>query len=471
MRYVINEINTVDTVNDGVVLLVEASPVEDYSETVSEETLVFAFPFSEQLSAQFSQISIASQKHLSFWEPNENEFVEDVIEDLDGDEIEVYKSIDLIPEVSMDDIIPLDSLFFDDDNDDEYDEEDDEYEDDLFVLDDPDISEQPIELELTDSVEDDPDDIFNDFYSNNNDSAISNKRYTEEEIKKMSVYERHDECSKCSKAKNLGGLIDFYTFFFYHGAQATNEYVIPGMAYLYGRAKDVDTLNKVLQKYSFCLWEMSQDSKEVTKNLLEIGLMFPLLTGDQISYLEHLYNMPKYCEMMDDILFDKEKLPRKITGITKEDLKKTNDSFPNRLIKETYNSFILNQRAQNKRDDEYTEYYVYVRRNNNIIKKAYGMVGSGECVLSGTLDMKSFIEHIEPKYGNDCADFFLSKTLEKKPWYDKKEDLCRSYYEWVDWDLLTEIAKDYFGNDKKQIDNIKMDIALVYLKRLNKKER
>ena len=65
----------------------------------------------------------------------------------------------------------------------------------------------------------------------------------------------------------MGGLIDFYTFFFYHGAQATNEYVIPGMAYLYGRAKDVDTLNKVLQKYSFCLWEMSQDSKEVTKNL------------------------------------------------------------------------------------------------------------------------------------------------------------------------------------------------------------
>ena len=362
-------------------------------------------------------------------------------------------------------------MFFDDDNDDEYDEEDDEYEDDLFKLDDPDISEQPIELVTSDYDGDAPEDIFNDFYSDDFDSAISNKRYTEEEIKKMSVYERHDECSKCSKAKNLGGLIDFYTFFFYHGAQATNEYVIPGMAYLYGRAKDVDTLNKVLQKYSFCLWEMSQDSKEVTKNLLEIGLMFPLLTGDQISYLEHLYNMPKYCEMMDDILFDKEKLPRKITGITKEDIKKTNDSFPNRLIKETYNSFILNQRAQNKRDDEYTEYYVYVRRNNNIIKKAYGMVGSGECVLSGTLDMKSFIEHIEPKYGNDCADFFLSKTLERKPWYNKKEDLCRSYYEWVDWDLLTEIAKDYFGNDNKQIDNIKMDIALVYLKRLNKKER
>ena len=171
MRYVINEINKVETVNDGVVLLVEAYLIDDYSETESEETLVFAFPFSEQLSAQLSQISIASQKHVSFWEPNEDEFVEDVIENLDGDEIDVYKSIDLIPEVSMDDIIPLDSLFFDDDNDDEYDEEDDEYEDDLFKLDDPDISEQPIELVTSDYDGDAPEDIFNDFYSDDFDSA------------------------------------------------------------------------------------------------------------------------------------------------------------------------------------------------------------------------------------------------------------------------------------------------------------
>ena len=328
--------------------------------------------------------------HLSIQEPNEEDFVEDIIEVKNGDVMEVYKSIDLIPEVSIDDVIPLDPFFIDDDEDDE-DEYDDEYDEDLFELDEPDVSEESIELINSDSAELDPDDIFNDFYNDNNDSAISSKRYTEDEIKSMSVYERHDECTKCSKAQNLGGLIDFYT------------------------------LNKVLEKYSFCLWEMSQDSKAVTQKLLEIGLMYPLLTGEQISYLEHLYNSPKYCEMMDDILFDKEKLPRKITGITKEELEKTNDSFPTRLIKETYNCFILNQRAQNKRDDEYTEYYVYVRRNNNIIKKAYGQVGSGECVLSGTLDMK--------------------------------------------------IAKEYFEDDQSQIDNIKMDIALLYLKMLNKKER
>ena len=466
MGYIINEIKTVDTVNDGNVLVVKVYPIRSNSADNFGTNIAFAFPYSEQLFTQLSQIS----NNHKIWEPNEEDFVEDIIEVKNGDVMEVYKSIDLIPEVSIDDVIPLDPFFIDDDEDDE-DEYDDEYDEDLFELDEPDVSEESIELINSDSAEPDPDDIFNDFYSDNNDSAISSKRYTEDEIKSMSVYERHDECTKCSKAQNLGGLIDFYTFFFYHGCQATNEYVIPGLAYLYGRAKDVDTLNKVLEKYSFCLWEMSQDSKAVTQKLLEIGLMYPLLTGEQISYLEHLYNSPKYCEMMDDILFDKEKLPRKITGITKEDLEKTNDSFPIRLIKETYNCFILNQRAQNKRDDEYTEYYVYVRRNNNIIKKAYGQVGSGECVLSGTLDMKSFIEYIEPKYGNDCADFFLEKTLERKPWYNKKEDLCRSYYEWVDWDLLTERAKEYFEDDQSQIDNIKMDIALLYLKMLNKKER
>ena len=129
----------------------------------------------------------------------------------------------------------------------------------------------------------------------------------------------------------------------------------------------------------------------------------------------------------------------------------------------------MNQRAQNKCNDEYTVYYVYVRRNNSIVKKEYIKVGSGECVINGTLDMKSFIEYIEPKYGKDCANFFLRKVLEHKPWYDNIEKLCRSYHEWVDWDILTDIAKDYFANEKSKIDEMKMDIALLYLERLNKR--
>ena len=488
MKYVIIDIIIKENTSDGDILLVKANPVKDtmqeltdlygtryvhFSQTESDETETFAFPYTDENVKMFSTIAKASQNQESFWEPND-EFVDDAITDSSGEKIWVNKSFDLIPECDMDDFIPLDDFFahideeYDDDDDDEEDDEEDfMYKEDLFDIDDSDSEE--VEIYNSSIIdEEEPEDIFKDFYSNDapSDYAISRKRYSEAEIKKMNVQERHEECSKCSKAKNLGGLIDFYTYFFVNGSQATNEYNVPAIAYLYGRAKDVDTLNDLLNKHSFCIWELSQDSKEVAQNLVEIGAMFPYLSGEQISYLEKLYNTPKYCEIMDDILFDKEKLPRKITGITKEELKKTNDTFSTRLLKQTYNCFILNQRAQNISDDEYTEYYVYVRRNNNIIKKEYGMVGSGECVIGGTLDMKSFIEHIEPKYGKDCADFFIDRVLQRFTWYDA-ETLCRTYQTWVQWDMLTDIAKDYFENDPENLDNIKLDMALLYLKRLN----
>lgn len=482
MKYVIIEIIVKETTSDGDILLIKANPVNDampeltntfgtrhvhFSLTESDETEFFAFPYSEEKAKEFSAIEIASQRQESFWEPNEEDFVEDSIVDNNGVELMVNKSLDLIPEYDIDDFMPLDEFLAQYNDNDGYDE-DYMHEDDLFDIDDSEDVETISPVVFDD--DDNPEEIFKDFYSEEtpSDSIDSRKRYSEEEIKNMSVQERHEECSKCSRAKNLGGLIDFYTYFFLHGCQAMNEYVIPAMAYLYGRAKEVDTLNSLLQKYSFCIWELSQDSKEVTQNLVEIGALFPYLCGEQISYLEALYNNPKYCEIMDDILFDKEKLPRKITGITKEELKKTNDSFSTRLLKQTYNSFILNKIAQYKRNDEYTEYYVYVRRNNNIIKKAYGKVGSGECVLDGTLDMKSFIEHIEPKYGKECADFFIEGVLKENSLFDA-DTICKYYHNWVYWDWLTDIAKEYFKNDPENLDNIKLDMALLCLKELNKK--
>lgn len=486
MRYVIIETIIKKATSDGDVLLVKANPVKDtttlmsrvfgtrfaqFSQTESDETAIFAFPYSDEMANEFSAMANSPKKQESFWEPDEEDFVEDTIVDSHGEEILVNKSIDLIPEYDMNDFVPLDEFWGQDDDEDEEEDDYDEelmYEDDLFDVDD---SEETVTNSSIRIDEDDnPEDIFNDFYSDeqSSNSVDTKKRYSEEEIKKMSVEERHEECSRCSKAKNLGGLIDFYTYFFLHGCQAMNETVIPAISYLYGRAKDVDTLNDLMQKYMFCIIELSQDSREVAQNLVRIGVMFPFLSDEQINYLESLYNNPKYCEIMDDILFDKEKLPRKISGITKNELKKTNDSFSIKLLKQTYNSFILNQWAQNERDDEYTEYYVYVRRNNNIIKKAYGKKGAGEYVLDGTLDMKSFLEYVEPKYGKECADFFANKVLQEVTWYNAES--LRRPHTWVDWDLLTDIAKEFFNDDQNNLDNIKLDMALLYLRRLNERD-
>lgn len=489
-EYVIINIERTAIDPDGVVLLIKANPVVDsmpelsamfgkryvnYAMTECEDTENFIFPFSEELAQQYVQIARLSQNRETFWTPDDEEFVEDSVSDIIGNTLEVNRSVDLIPEYSLEDFSEFD---WDNpiDEDDIYDEDEEkfEYSEDLFDVDPLDhTDDESIPKTSLQNVQGgDLEDQFNDFYSDNPtiDQSYCNKRYNEEDIKSMSVKERHEECYKCSKAKNLHGLIDFYSYFFMHGSAATNEYYLPGIAYLYGRTKDVDTLNSIIQKYSYCLFNLSQEAREATTNLLEIGTSYPYLSNSQIDYLEQLYNNPKFCEVMDEILFDKEKLPRQISGITKDELKKTNDNFSDKLLQQTFNCFILNYKAQCERDDEYTEYFVYVRRFNNIIKKEYRKVGSGECVLEGTLDIKSFIEYIEQKYGKECSNYFLTKLLKYKPWYETKERLATSDHEWINWQNLFDIAKEYFNEDMESLSSLKKDMALLYLRRLNKKK-
>lgn len=462
MKYIIDYVYIEESISHGLILMVNVIPAE--GESSDSDISFFAFPFPKYTEQDFSKYLESADNAPLYWEPDEDSlFEEDVIIDEYGEAIEVYRYCDS-PSSSMLKLMSSIDEYEEDYND----EEELEREEDLFVLDDEPETLSP-ESQVYVNIDYNDDFIDNDEYNGGASSLLSTKRYPEDEIKSMSIENRHRECSRCSKSKNLWGLIDFYTYFLKHGGAVSNEYVVPALAYLYGRTKDIEALSQLFDRYAFCLWELSRDSKDVTQSLLEISLLYPHISNQQISYLESLYNNPKYCEMIDDILYDKDELPRRISGITREELSKTNDTFSRRLIKEIYNCFILNQRAQNQSDDEFTVYYVYVRRTNSIIKKAYGKVGSGECVISGTLDMKSFIELVKPKYGKECADFFMKKVLETKPWYGDKENLIRSDYEWVDWYILTDIAKDFFVRDKTKIDEVKMDIALLYLKRLNKK--
>ena len=213
MKYVIIDIIVKENTSDGDILLVKANPVKDtmqeltdlfgtryvqFSQTESDETETFAFPYSDENVKKFSDIAKASQNQESFWEPND-EFVDDAITDSSGEKIWVNKSLDLIPEYDMDDFIPLDDFLahigeeYDDDDYDEDDEDDEDfmYKEDLFDIDDSE------EVEIYNSSiidEEDSEDIFKDFYSNDapSDYAISRKRYSEAEIKMMTVQERHE---------------------------------------------------------------------------------------------------------------------------------------------------------------------------------------------------------------------------------------------------------------------------------------
>ena len=123
MKYIIKEILIEDSISDGKVLLAKVTNADDLRP--ESDLSIFAFPYSDDLEQSLTQLICSSNSNLSFWEPNEDDFVEDTIIDEYGDEIMVFKSLDLIPEFELDD-----------DYDDEYDEEDLEREEDMFALED-----------------------------------------------------------------------------------------------------------------------------------------------------------------------------------------------------------------------------------------------------------------------------------------------------------------------------------------------
>ena len=140
MEYVIIEIQRTIVEPDGLVLMVKANPVVDtmpeltkmfgrryvrFSMNECDETENFIFPFSEDLAQNFVQIARDSQNQESFWKPNEDDFVDDTVHDTNGNMLKVNRSMDLIPEISLDDIEDDWIEDWDDEEDEDWDEDDD----------------------------------------------------------------------------------------------------------------------------------------------------------------------------------------------------------------------------------------------------------------------------------------------------------------------------------------------------------
>ena len=296
------------------------------------------------------------------------------------------------------------------------------------------------------------------------ENNVGKERYTESEMKSMPLPKQFEIRDKCVKEKNLMGLIDVITYFFKNGAAATVKYHLPSMTFLYARAKDIDTLNSILQEYSWCFMEISKECRDISLQLLEIGLKYPYLDDDEVDFLEDLYCNPKYCSTMDIILYDKECLPRPIKGITREDLKKTHSDFPQALISQMWHSMERNESDELDHTDD-THYDVYVRLSNSVVRKKYEDVGDGEHVIQGLTDSKRFLLIVLEEWGEECMNYFIEEFCKRNP-YLIKDRLTKYDYEWIQYIDVVDFAKSYFKDDK-EVEKVKEAFALAYLKRVN----
>ena len=322
--------------------------------------------------------------------------------------------------------------------------------DDLYYVEDPDYDDTIISDDPFAEVFGTPDMLRPD----------KSRRYTEGELNAMSVKERFEERLKCSKDKNALGLIDLFLYDFLHFGIAASGDSIIALSYLYGKTHAEEELLSLMRTSSSILFDADDETRRIGSFMFQIGMKYPYLDDEELEQLEILYNQTKYCALIDDLLFDKDKLPRKIKGITRDDLKKKNDHFPDSLLDMVYQAFEENSEVWEDQED--TVWRVYDRRNNRIISKPYNSVGTGECVASGTIDAHIFFNLVEEKYGNECMMFFVNKMIKRHNYQIEPEKFRTWKHNWVDFRNLSDYAKELWGKQDISID-IKRMIALAFL--------
>ena len=296
------------------------------------------------------------------------------------------------------------------------------------------------------------------------------RRYSEEELETMSVKERYDDRLKCSKEKNDLGQRDIFTYDFKKFGIAASQLSLLAISYLYGKTGAEDELMALLRMNSHLLFDVDEDVRELSQFFLLIGMKFPYLDNAEVDKLEALYNDTRYCILIDDLLYDKDLLPRKIKGITREDLERRNDSFPDRLLDDVFQAFVRNSNQYD--DDEDTIWQIYDRRNNCVISKPYKEKGAGEIIADGTIDSFIFYNLIEEKYGKDYLDFFVQKIKDLRyKSYDIEISEFRYLKDmWIDFKHLMAFA-EMKTNDENRLLEIKRLIALAFLLMCNSKDK
>lgn len=287
-------------------------------------------------------------------------------------------------------------------------------------------------------------------------------KYRNEELASMKVNDRIGLFKQCHQNKDLDGLLDLTVYSFKHGAVATMYHDLPAMCYFFARKRKLDELNSILTEYSWVTIELSKDCLDRSLKLVDIGLHFPFLSESDMLFLESLYNNPKTFELADDILFDKDLLPRPLKGLKKADFNKVNSNWSDDFLLEVYSCFEKNSEL----DDSYQSLYIYERRTNTIIRKKYEDCGVGDYIIDGNMRSKSVIAYISSNYGQECADYVLDNFSRGDVEQRKYMLMDLMAFNAID---VYEVISSYF-RDNNTNNEIKKGLANLFLKRCNAKQ-
>lgn len=280
----------------------------------------------------------------------------------------------------------------------------------------------------------------------------------ERELASMTFEECHQFKKKFAKNGDIESLLTIAKYNFIHKSAAINEYIFLEMLYYYGRLHRVEELKEFLKDKELYLLMLSDTCKDLANNLFSIGLKFPYLNEQELSYIEQKWSNTRTFELFDFIMFDSDKLERPLKKFDKSLLNKKNSDFSRDFLLKIFNYFSVNEEL----DEEYSEIYVYNRVKNKIITKKDVDIELYEYPIVDAILANEFYNLIKEKFGETSANYCIKRLS----FGENLKSFKESNSHILSAEDIEEVLNEHFL-DSLIIEDIKAEIALFWLNKIN----
>lgn len=227
------------------------------------------------------------------------------------------------------------------------------------------------------------------------------------------------------------------------GSIHTFEYRFPRICYYYGRLKDENGLRSFFEDNSsnFILF-LNNELKQISQKLFEFGYKFPNLNDSDLSELESYYCNPKHYELIEELLFDKDKLYRPLKSYVSENTKSGDKETIVNEVKEAY--------LKNLYLPDYDDLMWFYNRTLNKVEQM-DYQSSAEFIhypILDFIDYSKLLEYSKELINEDFHSYYYNHLLEK----GLEADMIPHYhFKSSGFDDFKEVLTNYFNEEREDL--------------------
>lgn len=266
------------------------------------------------------------------------------------------------------------------------------------------------------------------------------------------------------KEKNLKGLLSIaFLKWIKQGSLAFYNDCLPEICYYLGRLNDLEKLKEFIEENPIAMHGLPKETLEMGMDLFTIGQKFPHLEKSELDYLESLYTDSRCYQFMKYMMFDEDRLPRKIEKFDISKLSIRHQEFSDKLLIQVFNCFQLNEEI----DDSIEDCYVYNRVKNIVLKKPYGLLSLEDFYINFNLNGTQFMDICLRASGEELRNHVLRKLKDR--YKDDFEIMIEGNMVSFSPDHCLDHFKD-FNLDESDLEKFKKYLSSDWLNDVNNME-